>query len=142
MSTTPSSSSPLHLVVVTPEATVLDMAVEFVTVPLYDGELGIARDHAPLIGRLGFGELRYNVGGETQRYYVDGGFVQVDKNVVSVLTNRALPIGELDVERAREQLSSALARRPKNLEEMALRDRLQLQSRAQIRLATRKTSPL
>src|SRR5690606_15729979 len=114
----------------------------FVTVPLYDGELGIARDHAPLIGRLGFGELRYNVGGETQCYYVDGGFVQVDKNVVSVLTNRALPIGELDVERAREQLSAALARRPKNLEEMALRDRLQLQSRAQIRLATRKTSPL
>ncbi len=137
MSTTSSSTTPLHLVVVTPEATVLDAPVEFVTVPLFDGELGIAKDHAPLIGRLGFGELRYKVGGESYRYYLDGGFVQVDKNVVSVLTNRALPTGELDADKAREQLANALARRPKNPEEMALRDRLQLQARAQLRLASR-----
>jgi F-type H+-transporting ATPase subunit epsilon len=137
MSTASSSTTPLHLVVVTPEATVLDAPVDFVTVPLFDGELGIAKNHAPLIGRLGFGELRYKVGGTTQRYYVDGGFVQMDKNVVSVLTNRALPTGELDAEKAREQLTAALARRPKNPEEMALRDRLQLQARAQIRLANR-----
>lgn len=137
MSTTSSSTSPLHLVVVTPEATVLDAQVEFVTVPLFDGELGVARNHAPLIGRLGFGELRYKVHGESYRYYVDGGFVQVDNNVVSVLTNRALPTGELDGERAREQLAEALKRRPKNPEELALRDRLQLQARAQLRLAGR-----
>lgn len=137
MSTTPSSTTPLHLVVVTPETTVLEAPVDFVTVPLFDGELGIAKDHAPLIGRLGFGELRYKVDGESYRYYLDGGFVQVDKNVVSVLTNRALPIGDLDAARAREQLADALARRPKNPEEMALRDRLQLQARAQMRLASR-----
>ena len=137
MSTTSSSTTPLHLVVVTPEATVLDAQVEFVTVPLFDGELGVARNHAPLIGRLGFGELRYRVHGESYRYYVDGGFVQVDNNIVSVLTNRALPTGDLDAERAREQLAEALKRRPKNPEELALRDRLQLQARAQLRLAGR-----
>lgn len=137
MSTTPSSTTPLHLVVVTPETTVLDAPVEFATVPLFDGELGIAKDHAPLIGRLGFGELRYKVGGENYRYYVDGGFVQVDKNVVSVLTNRALPTGELNADKAREQLADSLARRPKNPEELALRDRLQRQARAQLRLASR-----
>ncbi len=44
-----------------------------------------------MIGRLGYGELRLVVKGQTQRYYVDGGFVQVADDVVSVLTNRAMP---------------------------------------------------
>ncbi len=67
----------------------------FVALPLYDGELGVAPSHAPMIGRLGYGELRIGHG-EGQRYYIDGGFVQVVDNVVSVLTNRAIPATRLD----------------------------------------------
>ena len=86
----------LQLIVVTPESTVLDEQADFVALPLYDGEIGIAPGRAPLIGRLGYGELRVVVGGQTTRYYVDGGFVQVADNVVSVLTNRALPAASID----------------------------------------------
>ena len=49
---------PLQCIVVTPEATVLDRQAEFVALPLYDGEIGIGRGHSPLIGRLGYGEMR------------------------------------------------------------------------------------
>ncbi len=129
------SSNPLKLIVVTPEATVLDVAAQFVTVPLFDGEKGIGGNHAPLIGRLGFGELRYRTAGESSKYYVDGGFVQVQDNVVSVLTNRAMPLEDLDAESAEEQLKTALTRKPSNPEELALRDRLVSQARAQKRLA-------
>jgi F-type H+-transporting ATPase subunit epsilon len=127
----------LKLVVVTPEATVLDVAAGFVTVPLFDGEKGIGRGHAPLIGRLGFGELRYHSGGEAEKYYVDGGFVQVQDNMVSVLTNLAMPLEELDAETAEEQLKTALARKTKNMDETAIRDRLVSQARAQRRLAAK-----
>ncbi len=41
----------LQCIVVTPEATVLDEMVDFVALPLYDGEIGIAPGRAPLIGR-------------------------------------------------------------------------------------------
>src|SRR5437899_3200821 len=86
----------LECVVVTPERTLFDELVEFVALPLYDGELGILPGRAPLIGRLGYGELRTRNGGEIRRYFVDGGFVQVRDDVVTVLTNRAIPADKID----------------------------------------------
>ena len=47
----------VECVVVTPERTLFDELVEFVALPLYDGELGVLPGHSPLIGRLGYGEL-------------------------------------------------------------------------------------
>ena len=47
-----------NVVVVTPERTLFDELVEFVALPLFDGELGILPGRSPMIGRLGFGELR------------------------------------------------------------------------------------
>ena len=105
--------------------------------PLYDGEIGILPGHSPMIGRLGYGEMRIRVGGKEIRYYVDGGFVQVADNVVSVLTNRAVLGTALDVEAARAQLAAATRRHATTDEELEVRDRLVLQARAQIRLAER-----
>ena len=65
----------LHCIVVTPEATVLDESVDFVALPLYDGEAGILPGHSPLIGRLGYGELRVNSDGHNRRFYLDGGLL-------------------------------------------------------------------
>ncbi|HEX3725382.1 MAG TPA: ATP synthase F1 subunit epsilon [Pirellulales bacterium] len=127
----------LQCIVVTPEATVLDEQVDFVAVPLFDGELGIAPGHSPLIGRLGYGELRLVVGGKSTRYYVDAGFVQVAANVVSVLTNRALPSAAVDARAAAELLSQARSRKANNPELLAIRDRQEQQARAQMRVATR-----
>jgi F-type H+-transporting ATPase subunit epsilon len=86
----------LQCVVVTPEKTLFDEWVDFVALPLYDGELGILPGHTPLIGRLGFGELRTRTGDVVRRYFVDGGFVQVRAEVVTVLTQRAIPAQQLD----------------------------------------------
>lgn len=122
-------------VVVTPEATVRDGEAQFVALPLFDGEIGISPLHSPMIGRLGYGEMRIEEGGKTERYYVDGGFVQVNDNVVCVLTNRAIPAAQLDSAVAAEQLEAA-RRRPANTPELlAIRDRAQAQARAQIRVA-------
>ena len=104
---------------------------------LFDGEAGIAPLHSPMIGRLGYGEMRIDTGGETSTYYVDGGFVQVADNIVSVLTNRAVPVADLDEEVASEQLAQAI-KKPANSDELlAIRDRQISQSRAQIRVARR-----
>ena len=75
----------------TPEATVVETTADFVALPLVDGEYGVAPLHSPMIGRLGYGELRIRSGGHVDCYYADGGFVQVNNNLVSVLTNRAVP---------------------------------------------------
>jgi len=127
----------LNCIVVTPEKTSLDEVTEFVALPLYDGEIGIYPGHSPLIGRLGFGEMRIRSGGTVKRYYVDGGFVQVNDDVVSVLTNRAVPASSLDASVASEQLEAA-SKKPANTDELLeIRDRAVMQARAQLRVAKR-----
>jgi F-type H+-transporting ATPase subunit epsilon len=127
----------LTCTVVTPEQTALETKAEFVALPLFDGEIGIAPNHSPLIGRLGYGELRIKSGGQTASYYVDGGFVQVADNVVAVLTNRAVPVKSLDPAAAEAQLAAAL-QKPGNTPELReIRDRAIAQSRALVRAARR-----
>lgn len=127
----------MQCIVVTPETTVLEQTAEFVALPLYDGEIGIAPKHSPLIGRLGYGELRLVAGQTTHRYYIDGGFVQIKDDVVSVLTNRAIPETQIDLRVAEEQLVTARARKATTDDLLAIRDRQEAQARAQIRLARR-----
>ena len=81
----------LRCIVVTPEETSLEETVDFVALPLFDGEIGISANHSPLIGRLGYGELRLRSDQGIRKFYLDGGFVQVADNVVSILTGRAIP---------------------------------------------------
>ncbi len=90
------SGKSLKCMVVTPERVVLEATVDFVAVPMFDGELGILADRSPLTGRLGYGEMRATQGGTTQRFYVEGGFVQVRSNVVSVITPKAVSVGNID----------------------------------------------
>jgi F-type H+-transporting ATPase subunit epsilon len=129
----------LTCLVVTPEATVFDEPVEFVALPLFDGELGVLPGRSPLIGRLGYGELRIRqASGKISYYYVDGGFVQVANNVVSVLTNRAIPAERLDAQAAEQQLTAAVQRRAPTDDLQAIRERQIHQARAQIRVAAKR----
>jgi F-type H+-transporting ATPase subunit epsilon len=130
----------VQCVVVTPEQAVLDEPVDFVALPMYDGELGVLPGRAPLIGRLGPGELRTRRGTQTHRYYVDGGFAQVRANVVTVLTPRAVPAKEINLKAAEESLAEAKKpARPGETPEGKLK--AQEKARAQIRVAGKKDSP-
>ena len=127
----------LQCVVVTPERAVFDEPADFVALPMFDGELGVAPGRAPLIGRLGTGELRTRKGGVTKRYFVDGGFAQVRNNVVTVLTERALKAEEISVEAAQTTLQRAQAPTAKP-EEQKAHERAQLRARAQLRIARKR----
>jgi F-type H+-transporting ATPase subunit epsilon len=99
----------LKCVVVTPERALLDETVDFVVLPMYDGELGVLPGRAPLIGRLGYGELRIRRGPDVRRFFVDGGFAQVRANTVTVLTARALKAEEINEAAAQQALLAAQA---------------------------------
>ena len=127
----------LHCTVVTPEETTVDKTASFVVLPLFDGEIGIAPGHTPMIGRLGSGEMRIRQADKMERYYVEGGFVEVLNNVVSVLTGRAIAAEQLDVPVAEEQLQTARSRPASTPELMAQRDEQVDRSRALLRVARR-----
>jgi F-type H+-transporting ATPase subunit epsilon len=126
----------LQCVVVTPERAVLDEQVDFVALPMYDGELGVLPGRAPLIGRLGYGELRTRRDGTTRRFFVDGGFAQVRGDVVTVLTARAVRAEDINPEAARQALETALEPgATPEAQEKQLQN--QARARAQLRVAER-----
>ena len=100
----------LSLVLVTPERTLFDRQVASIRVPLFDGSAGCYPGRAPLVGRLGIGELRLTeVSGTVESYFIDGGFVQVKGTVVSVLTNAAMLSSEISRKSAGAKLQEAKA---------------------------------
>jgi F-type H+-transporting ATPase subunit epsilon len=99
----------LQLVIVTPERTVFDEPASALRFPLFDGQIGILPGRAPLVGRLGFGELKATTASGEQSFFVDGGFVQVKGSVVSILTARAIPSADVKRADAEEALKKASA---------------------------------
>jgi F-type H+-transporting ATPase subunit epsilon len=79
------------------------------------GELGIAPRHAPLITRLKPGQVRVILeNGEEQFFYVSGGILEVQPQVVTVLADTAIRAKDLDeakLKAAKEEAERALANR-------------------------------
>jgi F-type H+-transporting ATPase subunit epsilon len=128
----------LQCVVVTPERTLFDEVVEFVALPLIDGELGVLPGRAPVIGRLGFGELRTKAQGSVKRYFVDGGFAQIRDNVVTVLTNRAIPAALVDPVAAEKELQLARARKGTGEIDLAEKAKAVSRATAMLRVASHR----
>jgi len=95
----------LQLVLVTPEKTLLDEPADSLKFPLFDGLIGIYPSRAPMVGRLGFGELVIRSSSGEKSYYIDGGFAQVKGKVISILTNNALTLDALDKDALRSELA-------------------------------------
>lgn len=128
--------SDLRCVIVTPERTEVDVTATSVVVPLFDGEIGILKNHSPLVGRLGYGVLRVkDAAGGIEQYFVEGGFIQVAENVVSVLTDRVMKREAVTAVAADEAMKSALNMPSGSPDQTALRDKATARARAMQRVA-------
>ncbi len=86
---------------------------------MFDGSAGIYPGRAPLVGRLGIGELKLNdMDGSSESYFVEGGFIQIKGEQVSVLTNSAMPVSEISRAAAAEELEKAKTEKATSDEEM------------------------
>lgn len=96
-----------HCSVITPERAVLETEATFVAFPAWDGEVGILHDRAPLLFKMGTGELRVESPEGNQTLFVDGGFAQMVDNKLTLLTEQAKKIGEIDAAAAEKALAAA-----------------------------------
>jgi F-type H+-transporting ATPase subunit epsilon len=126
----------LRLVLVTPETTLLDRQVRSVQFPLFDGQIGVLPGRAPLVGRLGLGELSFTAadGQGDGRYFIDGGFAQVKGSVVSILTHNAVAVEKINASAAQQELETALALKPTTPEGFAEKQHALDRARKQIAL--------
>ena len=77
-------------------------------IPAKDGFIGVLPDHAPLLAELGIGALTYTTP-DDQRFSISisGGFLEINDNVVRVLSDVAERGHEIDVSRAEKALKRA-----------------------------------
>jgi F-type H+-transporting ATPase subunit epsilon len=106
--------------IVSAEAEIYHGQAEMVVATGEMGELGIAPRHAPLITRLKPGQVRViQPGGEEQFFYVSGGILEVQPQVVTILTDTALRAKDIDeaaAQKAKDDAERALANRTDAME--------------------------
>jgi F-type H+-transporting ATPase subunit epsilon len=93
--------------IVSAEAAIFSGEIERIIANGLMGELGILPGHAPLLTELQPGPVRVIFdGGQEESYYVSGGFLEVQPDVVTILADaatRAHDINEAAAEEARQQ---------------------------------------
>src|SRR5690606_25807142 len=101
----------LHLEIVTPEKSVYSQAADSVVVPTAMGEIGILPGHMPLLAVVEAGELRVTRNGKVEHLAVDAGFLELSADHLSILTEAAVDIADIDVsavEEAQKRAEKAL----------------------------------
>src|SRR5687768_14160930 len=102
----------LKLKIVTPEKEILSSEVDEVVAPSTQGALGIYPHHMNIMVRLDPGELVMRADGKEEFLAVGGGFLQVMDNTVTVMTDLAANVSEIDeksIEDARKRAQEALS---------------------------------
>src|SRR5512141_2328566 len=94
----------IHVDVVSAEESIFSGEAEFVVLPGEAGELGIYPRHTPLITRIKPGSVRIKVAGQEaeELIFVNGGVLEVQPNVITVLADTAIRGHDLDEAKATE----------------------------------------
>ena len=98
-----------HIDVVSAEESIYSGEAEFVVLPGEVGELGIYPHHTPLITRIKPGSVRIKPagGGDEELVFVQGGVLEVQPKIVTVLADTAIRGHDLDEAKAIEALKAA-----------------------------------
>ncbi len=99
----------IHVDVVSAEESIFSGEAEFVVLPGIAGELGIYPRHTPLLTQIKPGAVRIKVPDEAEEtlVFVQGGFLEVQPNVVTVLADTAIRAHDLDEVKALEAKQKA-----------------------------------
>ncbi len=114
----------LTLEIVTPEARVYSDTIDTVVIPTTAGEIGILPGHIALVAQVAEGELRVTKDGKQLILAVGGGFVEIDRDKISVLAEQAINVEKIDV----SAVEIALKRAQDALKEKSTLDPAQVES--------------
>jgi F-type H+-transporting ATPase subunit epsilon len=103
-------AEPLKFDLVSPERLLVSEEVESVVVPGGEGYFTVFARHAPLMSTLKPGQLEVkDLSGAVQKFFVRGGFADVNPAGLTILADQVIPLEDLD--------AAALAQEVKNAEE-------------------------
>ena len=92
----------MRLQIITPIKTILDEEVESVTLSTTEGDMGVLYDHEPVVVLLGYKKVVYTQNGSKKQATTLGGFAEITKDQVTILTDASELANEIDVDRAKK----------------------------------------
>ena len=101
-------SEGFNIEIVNPEKSFLSKEnVSEVVVPAYEGEMGILKDHIPIISFLKPGIIKVISGSEEHNFYVEDGIVEFKDNSLSILTSSIFSLDKIDKNYVNESIQNA-----------------------------------
>jgi F-type H+-transporting ATPase subunit epsilon len=97
----------LHLEVITPTKVVLSEEVDEIIINTASGEITILPNHIDLLTKLVPGEMIVKTGSKTQSFAVNGGFLEISNNKVSILADYAVRAADIEIAKAKEAKEQA-----------------------------------
>ena len=107
--------------IVNPEQSFLSKedAIE-VVVPAFEGEMGILKDHIPIISFLKTGIIKVLRKADEENYYVEDGILEFKDNNLSILTSKIIKVSDLDKNKIENLISeSEKASQEENLDDQS-----------------------
>lgn len=129
----------LHLKIVTPERLILEEDVDQVNVTTLEGQVGVLPNHTALMAKIIPGELRIKRGSKEDVMASGSGFLQMENNTLTIMTDLALDEKDIDekaVEAAKRRAEDALDQKLSD-EEYATTVAILEKSIAQLRIKRR-----
>ena len=101
-------SENFNIEIVNPDKSFLSKEnVSEVVVPAFEGEIGILKDHIPLISFLKPGIIKVLFGTEQEKYYVEDGIVEFKDNSLSILTSSIFNLKDIEKDYIINSISEA-----------------------------------
>lgn len=130
---------------ITPEAKVLDEAVKSAVIPVWDGLMGIRPGRAPIVAKLGIGELRLDfpddgkAAGGSRSYLVEDGFANMVDGELTILAAKATPAERLTESEVQAEATAAQQRAVEGLSGAEAQKAREARLRAQTKLRLART---
>ena len=104
--------------IISPDKSIIKSDTTEVTIPSFEGEMGILKDHIPLITflRPGIIEIKDQI---ERKYFVEDGTVEFSNNNLLILTSTAKEVSNID----KESLSTIIGKVEKKLSEDEITDK-------------------
>ncbi len=101
----------LNIKVTTPEGVIFEDNVDSATIPTQMGEITVLPNHIPLVSALQHGEIVLKKGGKKEYLSVSTGFIEVNKNIITILADTAETVASLvetEILKAKERAEKLL----------------------------------
>ncbi len=107
-----------NIEIITPDQTILKSEATEVTIPSFEGQMGILKDHIPIITFLRPGIIFVKNKGE-KKFFVEEGTVEFSKNNLLILTTKAKDLEKFE----KKEINQLIEATEKNIINESLSDK-------------------